>query len=161
MPAERALTDLNGLTAQIQVLLAGRAAEQLLFSETNLTGGASNDLAQAAELTGEVEEPDIGSSTFRNGYLSYALTLFSKVYAENDGSTVMSPLSVMYALGMAENGAEGETLADFEKVFGVSREEMNRILSGIIAWTESNKKLNVANSLWIKDGFAESVSRTF
>lgn len=130
--------------------------------DSNSTKLASSGiLAQAAELTGEVEEPDIGSSTFRNGYLSYALTLFSKVYAKNDGSTVMSPLSVMYALGMAENGAEGETLADFEKVFGVSREEMNRILSGIIAWTESNKKLNVANSLWIKDGFAESVKQDF
>ncbi|MBR3504805.1 MAG: AAA family ATPase [Clostridia bacterium] len=50
IPAERALPDLNGLTAQIQVLLAGRAAEQLLYSETNLTAGASGDLAQAAEL---------------------------------------------------------------------------------------------------------------
>ena len=50
IPAERTLPDLNGLTAQIQVLLAGRAAEQLLYSETNLTAGASGDLCQAAEL---------------------------------------------------------------------------------------------------------------
>ena len=50
IPAERALPDLNALTAQIQVLLAGRAAEQLFASETNLTAGASGDLSQAAEL---------------------------------------------------------------------------------------------------------------
>ena len=52
IPAERAVPDLNGLTAQIQVLLAGRAAEQLLGSEANLTAGASGDLSQAAELAG-------------------------------------------------------------------------------------------------------------
>ena len=50
IPAERALPDLNGLTAQIQVLLAGRAAEQLLSSEANLTAGACGDLTQATEL---------------------------------------------------------------------------------------------------------------
>ena len=50
IPAERALPDLNGLAAQVQVLLAGRAAEQLLSSETNLTAGASGDLTQATEL---------------------------------------------------------------------------------------------------------------
>ncbi|MBO4885009.1 MAG: AAA family ATPase [Clostridia bacterium] len=50
IPAERALPDMNALTAQLQVLLAGRAAEQLLVSETNLTAGASGDLAQATEL---------------------------------------------------------------------------------------------------------------
>ena len=50
IPAERTQADCRSLSAQIQVLLAGRAAEQLLSSETNLTSGASGDLAKAAEL---------------------------------------------------------------------------------------------------------------
>ena len=35
---------------QIQVLLAGRAAEQLVFGDDALTAGASSDLARATEL---------------------------------------------------------------------------------------------------------------
>jgi ATP-dependent Zn protease len=38
------------LENQIQVLLAGRAAEQLVFGEDALTAGASSDLARATEL---------------------------------------------------------------------------------------------------------------
>ena len=51
VPEERALPTLNSLSAQLQVLLAGRAAEQLLSpSRADLTAGAANDLSQATEL---------------------------------------------------------------------------------------------------------------
>ena len=40
------------LENQIQVLMAGRAAEQLVFGDEALTAGASSDLARAAELAG-------------------------------------------------------------------------------------------------------------
>ena len=51
VPEERALPTLSSLSAQLQVLLAGRAAEQLLSpSRADLTAGAANDLSQATEL---------------------------------------------------------------------------------------------------------------
>ena len=50
LPAERALMSESQLLAQLQILLAGRAAEMLLDPENGLTSGASNDLARASEL---------------------------------------------------------------------------------------------------------------
>lgn len=50
VPAERVMVEKRHLEGQICVLLAGRAAEQLVFGDGALTAGASNDLARAAEL---------------------------------------------------------------------------------------------------------------
>ncbi len=50
VPAERTLRTRSQLCAQIQVLLAGRAAEMLMHDEDGITSGASNDLMRASEL---------------------------------------------------------------------------------------------------------------
>ena len=50
VPEERVMVEKRHLENQIQVLLAGRAAEQLVFGEDALTAGASSDLARATEL---------------------------------------------------------------------------------------------------------------
>lgn len=51
IPPERLLVGRMQLNAQIQVLLAGRAAEMLISgAEEGLTSGAANDLSRAAEL---------------------------------------------------------------------------------------------------------------
>ena len=50
VPQERIMVEKRHLESQIQVLLAGRAAEQLVFGDDALTAGASSDLARATEL---------------------------------------------------------------------------------------------------------------
>lgn len=50
IPEEQVLPTRESLCAHIQVLLAGRAAEELLGESDALTAGAAADLAQAAEL---------------------------------------------------------------------------------------------------------------
>lgn len=50
IPAERVMLSRAALESQICVLLAGRAAELVVFGEQQTTAGASNDLARAAEL---------------------------------------------------------------------------------------------------------------
>ena len=50
VPEERVMVEKRHLENQIQVLLAGRAAEQLVFGDDALTAGASSDLARATEL---------------------------------------------------------------------------------------------------------------
>ena len=52
IPAERVMVEKRDLEHQIQVLLAGRAAELLANGEDALTAGAANDLARATELAG-------------------------------------------------------------------------------------------------------------
>ena len=50
VPTERVMVEKRHLECRICVLLAGRAAEQLVFGDDALTAGASTDLAQATEL---------------------------------------------------------------------------------------------------------------
>ncbi len=50
IPPELSIIGRDRLVRQIQVLLAGRAAELLIGGPDEITGGASNDLARAAEI---------------------------------------------------------------------------------------------------------------
>ncbi|MBR6519084.1 MAG: serine protease, partial [Oscillospiraceae bacterium] len=47
----------------------------------------------------------------------FSAQLLNKL-SDGDKNVVYSPLSVLYALAMTANGAEGETLAQMEAVFG-------------------------------------------
>lgn len=66
---------------------------------------------------------------------------------------LVSPLSVLCALGMTANGAKGETLAQMEAVLGLPAERLNAALA---AWTaelpkEKDCRVDLANSVWIRD----------
>lgn len=50
VPAERVMVERRHMENQIRVLLAGRAAEQLVFGDAGMTAGASSDLSRATEL---------------------------------------------------------------------------------------------------------------
>ncbi|MBR1560294.1 MAG: AAA family ATPase, partial [Clostridia bacterium] len=50
IPAERVMLTRTAIEGQIRVLLAGRAAEQVVYGEAALTAGASSDIARATEL---------------------------------------------------------------------------------------------------------------
>ena len=71
----------------------------------------------------------------------------------NGENLLLSPLSVLSALGMTANGARGETLAQMEAVLGLPVEELNEALA---AWTENLPRESVcradlANALWLRD----------
>lgn len=51
VPAERVMVEKRHIEAQICVLLAGRAAEQLILGDEAMTAGASSDIARATELS--------------------------------------------------------------------------------------------------------------
>ena len=78
-----------------------------------------------------------------------------------EGSVLLSPLSVLCALAMTANGAEGGTLAQLEEVFGLSVPELNQFLSSYRSALSSpgENKLHFANSIWLKEGLA--VEREF
>lgn len=66
---------------------------------------------------------------------------------------LVSPLSVLSALGMTANGAGGTTREQMEAVLGLPVEELNAALA---AWTadlpkEKDCRINLANALWLRD----------
>ncbi len=83
--------------------------------------------------------------------------------AKEGENTLISPLSVLCALAMTVNGAEGETKSQMEAVLGMTAEELNRyIYTYINSLPQGEKyKLNLANSIWFKDSPAFTVNKEF
>lgn len=90
----------------------------------------------------------------------FALDLFRKTIAStNEKNVFISPLSVSIALGMAWNGADNETKTEMEtalKMSGMTVSQINeyyQIMQTALPDVDPSTKLNIANSLWYKQGF--------
>jgi serpin B len=98
---------------------------------------------------------------------AFALRLFKSVDSTvTDGSNVfISPLSVSFALGMTSNGAEGTTLAAFHNMLGfngLTQTQVNTYYNNLITnlpQLDPYTTLNIANSIWYKQGF--SIQQSF
>ena len=109
--------------------------------------------AELAEITVTGKEAD---DAFRASQYAFALELFRRVQAaQNDGNTMVSPYSVIEALGMTANGARGDTLAEMQQVLGggIAQNDLNNYL---YTWRMNQPdtdtcKLNTANGIWMKD----------
>ena len=72
----------------------------------------------------------------------------------NEGENILiSPLSVLYALAMTSNGADGETLAQMEQVLGMDVDNLNSYMLAYLDLLPEAKdyKMSLANSIWFKD----------
>ena len=93
--------------------------------------------------------------TFINAQVDFAVNLFKKtVSVDKNKNVLISPLSATLALAMAFNGADGETKKEFERLMGnITVEQLNEYLySYINNLDDSEIKLNIANSIWIRNG---------
>ena len=93
--------------------------------------------------------------------VDFAVRLFRETAA--DSNTLISPLSVMYALAMTVNGADEATLSEMESVLGMSVDELNEYL-----YTYTNSlpigekyKLSIANSIWVNDDMRFTANNDF
>lgn len=84
--------------------------------------------------------------------VDFAVRLFQES-EENGKSTLVSPFSVLCALSMTANGADGETLSQMEETLGMSVSELNEYLHAYVNSLPQGKKrkLSAANSIWFKD----------
>ncbi len=90
----------------------------------------------------------------------FAFDLLRKSIQNSEESNVfVSPLSVSIALGMAWNGASGDTKTEMEeamKMSGLSEADINdyyRIMQTTLPGIDPSTKLSIANSLWSRTGF--------
>ena len=99
------------------------------------------------------------SSSDNSGAITdFSVELFRKA-AENGENTLISPFSVLSALSMTANGADGDTLKQMEDVFGLSLDELNDYFRTYIS--DEQDAVNIANSLWLKDQDKLPVSPDF
>lgn len=90
----------------------------------------------------------------------FALRLFQTEQKEGE-NTLVSPLSVLCALAMTANGAQGETREQMENVLGMKAETLNGYLYAYLQSLEKNKALHLANSIWFTDSERFTVNKDF
>lgn len=92
-----------------------------------------------------------------------ALRLLRQEMETGEPNTLLSPLSILCAISMAANGAEGETLAQMESVLGLPVESLNAYLLTCRKALPKEKKCRVslANSIWFRDDNSLTVKEDF
>ena len=86
--------------------------------------------------------------------MDFAAALLRQTTKEE--GVLLSPVSLLYALGMTANGASGETLKQIETAAGMSLTELNDYLYTFRMSLPANSKsarLSLADSLWLRDVF--------
>lgn len=92
----------------------------------------------------------------------FAVRLLQNSMKEGE-NTLISPLSVLVALAMTVNGAEGETRTQVEEVLGMSAEDLNTYVHAYMETLpeEEGYKLSLANSIWFTDDEKFTVNEDF
>ena len=105
--------------------------------------------------------PDAYSEEDNTAAMDFSLRLFE--LSLKDNNTLISPMSVLSALGMTANGAEGDTLKQMERVFGLKLEELNSLLANYLNNLphEDQLKVSMANSIWFREGHGIDVNSAF
>ena len=124
---------------------------------TNMTKSIKVKSAKGRNMTAD-EVAALSGSTFK---------LFDNIMKSEpaDKNVLISPSSIYYAFGMAENGAKSSTKSQLENVVngGIKSGEFNKILAASKKRMMSDKcvKWNVANSVWYIDRKDVKVKKKF
>ncbi|MCR5323311.1 MAG: serpin family protein [Lachnospiraceae bacterium] len=131
-------------------------AGSILIGMSGCTSSVKN--VKAADLMDGVTAREVTVETDANAYspelTDFAVRLFNACNenSKDNENTLISPLSVLLALSMTANGAQGETLEQMENVLGLPVSKLNefayaysKVLKGR---PDSSGTLSLANSIW-------------
>lgn len=107
-----------------------------------------------AQLIPHVPDTACETQGFHFDCAAAATDFALRLLQQTDDSALLSPVSILYALAMTMNGAEGDTLQQMEDTLGLSRDDLNVFLSGYLRSlpeTADGAKLHIADSLWLRD----------
>ncbi len=109
----------------------------------------------------EISDPNRQQGNRKEEIIDFSLTLLRESYAGQD--ILISPLSIVSALGMTANGANGKTLTEMEQVLNADIQGLNDYLKAYTAYLPSSEKYKVslANSIWFKDDESLTVNKDF
>lgn len=115
--------------------------------------GAVRDLTEGISKNESASKaPD---DEFKAAASSFAAELFKDNYSKGK-TTLVSPLSVLTALALVQNGAQGNTLAQLEQALGgLDRDTLNACMRAYCDFLTESDELKIANSVWT-DSSAEA-----
>jgi len=120
------------------------AKQPVAFMAKNLMDGVT--AADIAAVT--VDDPFITAAA------NFSVELFKNSFSQ-DGNSLISPVSVLLALAMTANGADGTTLSQMEAVLGggLNIGQLNEYLYSYVKSlpSEEKSKLDIANSIWFRE----------
>ena len=132
----------------------------MALSLTACSQGGSEDLMKevSAKAVDVLPDMDAGAAAAAD----FGVRLF-QTSIEEGKNTLISPLSVLYALAMTANGADGETLIQMEQVLGMDVENLNSYMLAYLDLLPEAKdyKMSLANSIWFKDDPNFAVEQSF
>lgn len=116
--------------------------------ETKKPSGNTTTNAENQEDGGEIE------ADFTQSYVDFSMEILKRVSASGE-NCMISPLSILTALTMTENGADGETLSQMGQVLakGTPVDKQKETLTAYQKKLPDTKlcHMNQANSVWIKN----------
>lgn len=131
----------------------------------------TNKKPQAQKITGEVEAltpSTIGLEDYDEEFVGatseFAFELLKNCDTQ-EGNTLISPASVMLALGMTANGGAGETLEGMTNMLGkeLNLDLINELYYDYMTLLQENEEavLSIANSIWINNRVDMQVKKEF
>ena len=128
--------------------------------ETAELSARSRDLMEGVPVNGMKGEPVHIPDMRLVSVPDFCAELFRRSAAPGENSLI-SPLSVLTALAMTTNGAEGNTLAQMEEVLGMTSDSLNLYLRWLLRNREDGDALSMANAVWFKEDEKLTVERAF
>ncbi len=108
--------------------------------------GAVRDLTEGISKNESASKaPD---DEFKAAASSFATEIFKDNYSKGK-TTLVSPLSVLTALALVQNGAQGNTLAQLEQALGgLDCDTLNAYMRAYCDFLTESDELKIANSVW-------------
>lgn len=133
----------------------------LLMTGTSCTKKVSGEDLMEGITGQDIKVPDAYAEQDLQGALSFSLSLFQK--SLENKNMLLSPVSILSAMGMTGNGALENTRVEMEEVFGMKMENLNELLYLYRSSLPDKEKLkvHVANSIWFREGGAVDVEEDF
>lgn len=129
-----------------------------------LTGCGGDSLSlQSVDLMAGIKPQDVDTiGTETAGTVEFGIRLLEQS-GEGGENGLISPLSILAALGMTMNGAEGETLRQMEDTLGMSREAVNSCIKELMRAITPREEgqVHLANAIWFKEDPKLKVEQSF
>jgi serpin B len=130
------------------------------FSRLSQYGNSSNSSGDLHEIYADSDhlanqiDPELVDSMNR-----FTFNLYQELSQEDESNIFISPFSISTALTMLYNGVDGVTKEEMQQVLELNNMDLDAIndtyqkLMLSLLRADANVKLNVANSVWIRDEF--------
>lgn len=154
--------DASGSSSDTSEITTAPVSESMPESSSVISESAEESTADSGIVDSGINEKEVLAKTdvdFDSAAADFSVELFKNTVSDDNAegkNTMISPESVMMALGMAANGADGDTLTE---IMGVLSDQMaigeyNDNMKNLIDRADSAESVdfNIANSLWARDG---------